>query len=250
MAKEIKFSTHFEPNKNIYRFTNLLGQPKHLIDNVNRLNFVVSDTGLQVIKSRAADYFLDGMQDLSGQKFYGDFPGLESKNRLEFLGGNFYEKENQNNQITLESLIMNTVLVNVKLSNNIKKTTFRDRKGTFKEFINQNNYEVEITGMITNSELTNVYPEQEVLRLIQFCELHSSFGVFNDYLTNFGIDELYINDYKLSQRRGNENTQNFTINATSILKDYYLKKLPNWEEKAINRRDALDFDVESTKNIV
>lgn len=140
--------------------------------------------------------------------------------RLEF------SKEGIENQIgtpsTLDgregarNLILETVLITVSQSKNIIKTAIQGRNGTIKEYIGEGDYRISIIGSIVSPEAL-VYPREDVDLLIRYCKVNQEFGVICDFLSLFGIENIVIEDYTVSEKLGSRNEVPFEIVAMSDL---------------------------------
>jgi len=210
--KNFKFTNEFGGNSNNGRFSNF--NDVNFLEERNSVNFVFVDSGLAQVKGQIFKKLLsDDSEENNRQVVYGDFPGLESKNRLSFIKNEFANSLFDIETIN-ENLDIDTAIITVKGSKNIITTNYEDRKGTFKEFVNYHDYIINIEGLITNKNLKNIYPEAEVLKLIKYCNLPFALKIENYYLNNFfGIKEITINNFKLNQRVAKQNTQAFRITA-------------------------------------
>lgn len=96
-----------------------------------------------------------------------------------------------------------------------------DRRGTVKELWIQNDYDVNISGVLISDE-ANTLPESDLRRLRAYCEGRESVEVESALFTLFNIRRIAIEDYQFPFTKGMEN-QMYTIKATSD--DFDDKKL-------------------------
>lgn len=114
------------------------------------------------------------------------------------------------------NLILETVLITVVQSKNIIKTPIQGRNGTIKEYIGEGDYMLRINGSIVSPEAL-VYPREDVNLLIRYCKVNQEFGVICDFLSLFGIENIVIEDYTISEKLGSRNEVPFEIVAISDL---------------------------------
>ena len=88
-----------------------------------------------------------------------------------------------------------------------------ERRGTVKELWTQDDYEINISGILINKDNTQL-PEQDIRRLRTYCEAREPLYVLNDLFTLFNIDRIIIEDYSFPFTAGIQN-QMFTIKAYS-----------------------------------
>ena len=117
------------------------------------------------------------------------------------------------NEITYEGLVIELVLLTVNQRKNIVKTQIQGLKGTIKEYISDDDYTIELKGII--SDVNNAYPESLIQRIINICEIPSEIPVKSSYLNLFGIYNVVIESYNFPQSEGFRNQQEFTISMTS-----------------------------------
>lgn len=114
------------------------------------------------------------------------------------------------------NLVLETVLLTVIQSKNIIKTAIQGRNGTIKEYIGEGDYQINIVGSIVGREAL-VYPREEVDLLIRYCKVNQEFGVICDFLSLFGIENIVIENYTISEKLGSRNEVPFEIVAISDL---------------------------------
>lgn len=99
---------------------------------------------------------------------------------------------------------------NTIVSRAIAKTT---RRGTVKEYWNQDDYTISISGLFIADEFGEL-PENDIRTLRAYCETPEALEVESPLLTLFAITHIVIESYEFPFTKGMEN-QLFTINALS-----------------------------------
>jgi hypothetical protein len=116
--------------------------------------------------------------------------------------------------LTLPSLRIDAVTVNLNRSKNIKKESIEGRDATIKEHITNGDFSISIDGLIAN-EKGDEYPKEKLFLLKQFLNAPYSLRVTHAILNRFGIYELVIDSYSIPSISGTKNIQKFTASATS-----------------------------------
>lgn len=94
------------------------------------------------------------------------------------------------------------------------KTTGKQARGTIKERWTQDDYAITIEGVLINMDNANVYPEEDVKKLREFCETHESLDIECELLRIHDISRICITNWDLPFTKGDAN-QRFTISALS-----------------------------------
>ena len=107
-------------------------------------------------------------------------------------------------------------LVSISGGNVIAKRTVSKGKGrgTIKERWTQDDYQVTIEGVLINLKDANVYPEEDVRKLREFCEATEALDVECDLLKIYDITRITIVSWDIPFTKGEAN-QRFTISALS-----------------------------------
>lgn len=158
-----------------------------------------------------------------------------------FKGGSFFELDDikKENAIPFPDdkgadglgLTIPNMIIEVNQTKNIITTPIQGRDGTVKEFISRGDYLITLTGIINGKmdeetgevrDIGNVYPQDDVNKLITICEVPGSLDVTSDFLGMFlKSDEgeptpgVVITNYNIPQQIGVRNFQTFTINMLS-----------------------------------
>ena len=132
--------------------------------------------------------------------------------------------------ITLPPLVLDIALFDVTQSKNIVKTGIVGKSGTIKEFIGQNDYSINIRGVLVSpymdgNPLTDVQGNDGKAKLlIDYCNANIPIPVTSNWLQSFGdpdgngtntINYIVIEEFNFIQNEGNRNVIPFTIKASS-----------------------------------
>lgn len=111
-------------------------------------------------------------------------------------------------------LRMDTILMYVSQFRNIIVTPVAGRNGTVKEYISDNDYDIEVRGLIV-SEHPNVFPREEVEALKNICKLKKAVQVAGNFLEIFDISYAVITAYDIGEKLGSRNEVPFTLRMLS-----------------------------------
>ena len=118
---------------------------------------------------------------------------------------------NENNRL---EITLPTTLCTVSQNKNIIQTEIEGRDGTIKEYIGQDDYNIEINGVLT-AVYNGQSPLTDVVLLKRILDIKEPIDVTNGYLNRFGIFHLVIKDYTFNQEAGGYSKQDFSITAVS-----------------------------------
>ena len=178
------------------------------------ITFLIQGTAFQNIrnvfislpdKNSGSDY-IGARTGLLGTKIISDFtfgnPNI-SNTYVDLLG----------NTQTYQAIVLDLVLLTVDQSKNIVKTKIQGKNSTVKEYVSDDDYTIELKGIISSNDDT--YPETLVQQLINICKIPCEIPVSSSYLTKFGINNIVIEHYSFPQVQGFSNQQEFTISMVS-----------------------------------
>lgn len=131
---------------------------------------------------------------------------------IELIGGTYYSEE-MRRTVSYADVKLETVLVAVARPKRIIKTDITGGDNTVKEYINKDDWQITINGVITGAN--GVYPTQAVMALHELCEAPVTIPVVSWYLQNLKIFNLVIENYSFDQEPGGISKQNFTLNCIS-----------------------------------
>jgi hypothetical protein len=139
------------------------------------------------------------------------------------LGGRYFTTlkvaDKQGNQYTFP----NEPLLSLSLAKTIVETATvgKERKGTVKEYICTEDYQISIKGVCINEEALEEYPTEQVKELYEMFEINDSLEVIsNPFLELFGIRNIVLKDLQLDEMSGEQGLQKYTITAVSD-QDFY-----------------------------
>lgn len=110
-------------------------------------------------------------------------------------------------------LRLDSVVMSVSMSKNIVKTSINGRKGTVKEYINDGDYTISISGGIYAQN--GKYPTDDVRTFIALMQEPAPLKVTSKFLKYFSIHNIVVESYNLPQSEGFTNLQAFEISAIS-----------------------------------
>lgn len=106
------------------------------------------------------------------------------------------------------------VLFNVMQKRNIVTTKIQGRDGSIKEYISDEDYEINIKGTIPG--VNGVFPLLSVTELMKICKAKQALHINSFYLNNiFGIYDIVISSYSMDQAAGRTSEFPFSITAVS-----------------------------------
>ena len=117
----------------------------------------------------------------------------------------------------------NEPLISMSLSKTIVETATvgKERKGTVKEYINTEDYLLNIRGVCINPDYPDEYPTKQVQELQRLFEINDSVEVENNlFLELFGIKNLVLKNIEWNEMAGQQGLQVYTVNAVSD-SDFY-----------------------------
>ena len=113
-------------------------------------------------------------------------------------------------------------LLKFGLRKNIVKTVVAggQRRGTVKEYINSDDWKIEIKGVCIDPTQPERYPTEQVDELRELCTLNEAVEVDNDILRYFEIYSIVIESIEFEAMAGQPGAQAYKINAISDT-DFY-----------------------------
>ena len=117
----------------------------------------------------------------------------------------------------------NEPLISLSIAKTIVETATvgKDRKGTVKEYINTEDYVLNIRGVCINPDYPDEYPTEQVQELQRLFEINDSVEVVSNlFLELFGIKNLVLKNIEWNEMAGQQGLQVYTVNAVSDA-DFY-----------------------------
>ncbi|GAA5096937.1 hypothetical protein GCM10023210_31340 [Chryseobacterium ginsengisoli] len=128
----------------------------------------------------------------------------------------------------------NEPLVSISLTKTIVETATvgKERKGTVKEYICTEDYQISIKGVCMNPDNLEEYPTEQVRELHEMFEINESLEVVsNPFFEMFGIRQIVLKEIQFDEMAGEQGLQKYTITAVSD-QDFYA----DLKEKEKNNR--------------
>jgi hypothetical protein len=118
------------------------------------------------------------------------------------------------NTVLFDGLFIDAVVITVSQRKNIVKTPVFGRNGTFKEYIADGDFDVNIQGVLHTS--LRQAPDEAIRILKEICKAPTAIRVNSPFLELFDIFDLVIENYSFSQERaGKVNVQSFELSCVS-----------------------------------
>jgi hypothetical protein len=100
---------------------------------------------------------------------------------------------------------------NLIVKRNVTKKTYR---GSIKEYWSQDDYSINIGGVLMTPDSDDVYPEDDVRRLRELCEAQTALEVKSPLLNIFDVFRVVIEDFDFPFTKG-ANVQAYTLKCLS-----------------------------------
>lgn len=149
-------------------------------------------------------------------------PSLSKIGAALLLGGQYFQtlKVSYKGE---QFVFPNEPLISMSLAKTIVETATvgKERKGTVKEYINTEDYVLNIRGVCVNPDYPDEYPTEQVQELQRLFEINDSVEVMNNlFLELFGIKNLVLKNIEWNEMAGQQGLQVYTVNAVSD-SDFY-----------------------------
>ena len=151
------------------------------------------------------------------------FPSLLGIGKDLVLGGRYFTTLKVADKTGNEYLFPNEPLMSISLAKTIVRTPTvgKERKGSVKEYICTEDYQINIKGVCVNESNPEVYPTQQVAALKKMFDLNEALEVIsNPFLELFEIRNIVLSDIQWDEMAGEQGLQKFTITAESD-QDFY-----------------------------
>ena len=130
----------------------------------------------------------------------------------EYVTTNFSTQLGEN---TNGGFIIENCIIDVSQTKNIVKTDVVDFTGSIKEYISESDYTITIRGFLS-TQSPDLYPTEEVGILVNYLKAPVPLSITSTFLnTQFGIFDVVVESYTMSQQQGLRNVQYFQINCSS-----------------------------------
>lgn len=112
--------------------------------------------------------------------------------------------------LPLEPLI-NMTGKNLVVKRNVSK---KDYRGSIKEYWSQDDYTIDISGMLMTMDSDDIYPNDDVRRLRELCEAQTALEVKCPLLNIFDVFRIVVEDFDFPFTKG-ANAQAYTLKCSS-----------------------------------
>lgn len=151
------------------------------------------------------------------------FPSLLGIGKDLVLGGRYFTTLKVADKAGNEYVFPNEPLMSISLAKTIVRTPTvgKERKGSVKEYICTEDYQINIKGVCVNESDPEVYPTQQVAALKKMFDINEALEVIsNPFLELFEIRNIVFGDIQWDEMAGEQGLQKFTITAESD-QDFY-----------------------------
>lgn len=165
-------------------------------------------------------------------------PSLKNITRNLLLGGKYFQTLKVKSNTGEEYVFPNEPLISLSLQKTIVETATvgKERKGTVKEYICTEDYQISIRGVCVNEnpEDRDEYPSEQVEELHRMFELNERLNIeTNPFLELFGIRGIVLKSFDLEEMAGQQGLQKYTISAVSDY-DFYADQKTKEREKVLS----------------
>lgn len=115
--------------------------------------------------------------------------------------------------ITTPRIDLETVIITCSFPRKVVKTEIQGRNGTVKEYIGEDDAQIEFNGMICGAN--GQYPYDEVLQMLSVIQAPTAIEVVSPYLMNLGISSVVFETREIGQQEGGYSYQPFSLKAVS-----------------------------------
>lgn len=165
-------------------------------------------------------------------------PSLKNISEQKSKGGQYFMTLKVSDKNGAETLFPNEPLVSFDLAKTIIETPTvgQSRKGTVKEYITTEDWQITIQGLCINTEDSDLYPSQQVEELNRLFQKNEALEVQSNKLFSlFGINNIVLKDISFDPMPGQEGIQKYEIKAVSD-QDFFAEL----DEKKKNRQNLLN----------
>lgn len=146
--------------------------------------------------------------------------GIDKIINITFLATDFVNEFGEDD--TTPEIELEIAVISLSAQKRVIKTPILNQKGSIKEIVGQNDYNVSINGVLvgqfgfpTIEDLQRAKPVDTMRDLIEIAEAKISVKIVCDYLNNFGVERLMIESFSFPQNLDNMNLQSFTLTCSS-----------------------------------
>lgn len=136
-------------------------------------------------------------------------------------GGNFTlgqfntsDSQTTSGQITEDDLVLPIALITATQEKNIVRTKIQGRNGTVKEYISDDDWQINIKGVLVGDN-SNKRPVDELKKLDKFRSSPMALDIISNFLDDLKVYTVVITSVSYEQREGMRNVYDFNINCYS-----------------------------------
>lgn len=111
-----------------------------------------------------------------------------------------------------DDYLLDSAIIDLSRQKNIIITNLQGRETSVKEFINNGDYAISVSGLICSKGVG--YPKSRVKEIEKFFKAKTSIGIIHEVLNMLGIYDIVITDYKFPTSPFS-NAQPYSFNAIS-----------------------------------
>lgn len=189
---------------------------------LNKAKMILRSSGLQAVTPKFFTFNYAQMQteqdeeiitkaDLTGDR--SNYFGQPIFDAIYFPGFKYTDPQT-GKEIQNGAVIIDTALFEINIPKNIVKTQIQGRNGTIKEYINDGDAQIKITGMLVGKE-SNVPPRKLIHDVNELRKAPVTLEVASNFLNYFEIYSIVVEDAEFAQIEGTRNAVMFTLNCTS-----------------------------------
>lgn len=182
---------------------------------------ILKNVGLSFIKPKFYNIDTDGIAnenaDSESDGNIGNLLGMPVFDSIIFKNptGNATQTfaDNQNSNLVNDNdLILTTALITANKNKNIVVTKVQGRNGSIKEYVSDDDYQINIRGVIVG-KYANKRPIDELKKLEDFCNSPLEIDVVCPFINDLGVLTVVITGHSKTQREGTRNVFDFEINC-------------------------------------
>jgi hypothetical protein len=173
----------------------------------------------RIIKDNLVDVVYTNINRISASTYEPDeaiatsYLGTPIFSNLHIQGGQFKDPVT-GDIIEYEGLRIDSVLFTVNREKNMVITDIQGRDGSIKELIANKDFTIQISGYLLSNKI-NVAPVNEKNALIKICDAKTSIEVVSNFLNDFGIYNIVIQNYSIAEVQGKRSVIEFNLNCLS-----------------------------------
>lgn len=179
---------------------------------------ILKSVGLALIKPKFYKVDLETINEEAGNDldgYTGNMSGMPVFDSITFKNpaGNETQTfvEGQPNGLVNDSdLTLVTALISINKSKNIVVTKIQGRNGTVKEYVSDDDYQINIRGVIVG-KYSNKRPIDEMKKLEDYCNFNREIDIVCNFLNDLNVQTVVIISHTKSQREGTRNVIDFEI---------------------------------------